>query len=602
VALLLWGWHRSGKDFNRFVWEFFFPGEVNPTEVVVFFNRLKWFLLVGGAAPLVWLGCDFYWVYLNCPSYLFPELNLDGLPGVPPRLDRLNERILNLEVSLQVQEDLLRRSQNLSVRYNYLVGDLVRAEELILPHYPRGVLFDPTPNPTHLLRRVTPLVGLALAVGLVMMARKRKNQDSLQAGPLVVFFFFGGNFYPGQWKFFLFSFLILLASVCFFIKLTGFPTGRVHPLTRVVPSRLRDHPEVIKVLNNFQEMTQLALAIDLSIWGAVFLFFVRANLTTPFYIYGLPPVTKITVVCYRTRLFCLDKITHLKDIPPELYHSLREVSIEGQNLYFEFLRFNSRLSKLEVSWGKTLGFHPLFLVLAFLILSFLVVKNFSTPKLKKSVYLLILPTFTPTPILWVRFLFPVLTTLAVGYLLVRWRRTGLGFNQFCEEYFFRPGITPQEVILFFRRLGWLVLAGGFVPIIVAWVELYWMYFYCHSYLYPELGLSGLKEVLPYLGGYRARLQCLVDRPDLYDPIQVGHLVERFDSFNFRYHRLLTEVERITPAVNELYPEGFHPVQARWELILLRRGWTTLVVIMTVLLLVRANWVSPVKLSPDEPPK
>lgn len=50
------------------------------------------------------------------------------------------------------------------------------------------------------------------------------------------------------------------------------------------------------------------------------------------------------------------------------------------------------------------------------------------------------------------------------------------------------------------------------------------------------------------------------------------------------------MERITPAVNDLYPDGAHPVQPRWELILLRRGWTTLVVVMTVGLLVRANRV------------
>jgi len=350
-------------------------------------------------------------------------------------------------------------------------------------------------------------------------------------------------------------------------------------------------------------MIQLALAVDLAIWGAVLLVFVRVNSVTPFYVYGLPPVAKISVVCYRTGLFCLDKITYLKDIPPELYHSLRDISVEGQNLHFEFIRFSSKLSSLEGSWSKTLGFHPLFLVLAFLVLLFLMVRIFSTLKVKKSVYLLVLPTSTQAvPTVWVRFLFPVLATMVVGYLLVRWRRSGLGFNEFCEEYFFRPGVTSVEVILFFRRLGWVVLAGGFIPLIIAWVELYWMYFYCHSYLYPELGLSGLQEVLPYLQGYRNRLQHLVDHPDLYDPTQVGYLVERFNSFDLRYHRLLTEVERITPAVNELYPGGAHPLQPRWELILLRRGWTTLVVIMTVLLLVRANWVFPVKLSPDEPPK
>ena len=158
---------------------------------------------------------------------------------------------------------------------------------------------------------------------------------------------------------------------------------------------------------------------------------------TPFYVYSLPPVAKISVVCYRTGLFCLDKITYLKDIPPELYHSLRDISVEGQNLHFEFIRFSSKLSSLEGSWSKTLGFHPLFLVLAFLVLLFLVVRIFSTLKVKKSVYLLVLPTSTQAvPTVWVRFLFPVLATMVVGYLLVRWRRSGLGFNEFCEEYFF----------------------------------------------------------------------------------------------------------------------------------------------------------------------
>ena len=428
-----------------------------------------------------------------------------------------------------------------------------------------------------------------------MWTTKRQEMTSL------ALFFFNGDRYLAQGKFFLFSFLVLFLLILLFMKLTGFPTGRVHPLTRVVPSEFQGNPEVVRALRNFQEMIQIALAINLAISGALGLSFARANYLTPYFIYGLPPVAKITVVCYRTGLFCLDKITYLKDIPPELYHSLREISVEAQNLYFEFLRFDNRLSRLEVSWTKTLGFHPFFLVLVFLVF-FLMVMIFSTSKIKKSVYLLIFPTSTQVvPTMWVRFLFPLLATVVVGYLFVRWRRSGLGFNQFCEEYFFRPGVTSVEVVLFFRRLGWLVLVGAFVPMGVAWVELYWMYFYCHSYLYPELGLSGLQEVLPYLQGYRDRLQHLVDHPDLYDPTQVGYLVERFNSFDLRYHQLLIEVERITPAVNELYPGGAHPVQPRWELILLRRGWTTLVVVMTVVLLVRVNR-GRLKLPPGGPPK
>lgn len=117
---------------------------------------------------------------------------------------------------------------------------------------------------------------------------------------MLVFFFFGGDVYLNQWKFFYFSFVILFVLICFFIKLTGFPTGQIHPLTRAVPSRLKDHPEVIKLLRNFQEMIQLALAVDLAIWGAVLLVFVRLNSVTPFYVYGLPSVAKISVVCYRT--------------------------------------------------------------------------------------------------------------------------------------------------------------------------------------------------------------------------------------------------------------------------------------------------------------
>jgi len=394
-------------------------------------------------------------------------------------------------------------------------------------------------------------------------------------------FFFNGDIYLAQRWFFLFSFLFLLLLILLFIRLTGFLSGRVHPLTRVVPLELKAKPEVAKALSNFQETLQIALAINLAICGAFGLSFARANSSTPYYIYGLPSFVKIGVVCYRTGLFCLDKITYLKEISPELYRSLRWISVEGQTLYFEFFRFNSKLSKLEGSWVKTLGFHPFFWVLVFLIFCILVVVIFSTPEVKKAVYLLILPASTQVnSVLWVRFLFPVLATLLVGYLLTRWRRSGLGFNEFCESYFFRPGINSAEVILFFRRLGWLVLVGAFVPVGVIWVELYWMYFYCHSYLYPELGLSGLKEVVPYLEAYQGRLQRLIDRPDLYDPTQVDFLVKRFNSFCVRYRGLLAEVERITPAVNELYPEGAHPVQPRWELVLLRRGWTTLVVILT----------------------
>lgn len=61
--------------------------------------------------------------------------------------------------------------------------------------------------------------------------------------------------------------MILFVLICFFIKLTSLPTDRTHPLTRALPSRLKDHPEVIKALRNFQEMIQLALAVDLAIWG-----------------------------------------------------------------------------------------------------------------------------------------------------------------------------------------------------------------------------------------------------------------------------------------------------------------------------------------------
>lgn len=522
AGLLLWGWRRSGKDFNLFLWELHFPAGTDPSRVAQFFDRLKWFLLPAGVAPLVWLGCDLYWIYLNCPSYLFPELNLDGLKQVSSRLESLPQRINNLEVDPHVRESLLARYKVLVEKYNQLTYFLVVVDDVIRPCYPGGVSPEYKINPASLLRRVMPLVALIVLAGLVFLSRKKNNPTTPRGVPLV-FFFFNGDGFLEEWSFFFYSFAFFFLLICLIFKLKGSPTGGITFLSRVIPVKHQEHPLVEESLRRFREITQPAIAVELSLWWAVMLVMAKVSPSTPALLFGLTTISKIGLLCYRTGLFCLDKLLNLEGIPPNTYQELAELSVEGQNLYFGFRQFRSRLFQLE---NSALTFSPgwfwgllIFLGVALL---FWLFYNRKT-HLFKSVYLLILPT-TQVPALWVRFLFPVLATLAVGYLLTRWRRSGLGWEEFCREYFFRPEVSPQAISLFLKRLGWVVLVGAFVPVGVAWVECYWMYFYCHSYLYLELGLTGLQEVIPYLEAYRGRLQSLIDRPDVYDPTQVGYLV------------------------------------------------------------------------------
>jgi len=107
AGLLLWGWRRSGKDFNLFLWELHFPAGTDPSRVAEFFHRLKWFLLVTGLVPLLWMGLDFWWICSCSKSYLFPELNTSGLSQVPLLLDNLHDSILNLRVEEPTREDFL---------------------------------------------------------------------------------------------------------------------------------------------------------------------------------------------------------------------------------------------------------------------------------------------------------------------------------------------------------------------------------------------------------------------------------------------------------------------------------------------------------------
>lgn len=239
--LLLWGWRRSGKDLNLFIWESFFPGGTDPSEVANFFNRLKWFLLATGVTPLVWLGYDLWWVYLNSPSYLFPELNLEGLKGVPPRLDRLLERISNLGVSLEVREDLLRRWHTLFDRYNYLVRDLLLADQLVRPHYPEGVLLDPAKNLAFLLRRVTPAVGLFFLGGLLVLLRNRKTLPNVRVSSF--FLFVNEETPPGGLLFLFFLIVYLVTQVDKFqVEPNLFTRCGFHP-TSCTPQRGRNKTE-----------------------------------------------------------------------------------------------------------------------------------------------------------------------------------------------------------------------------------------------------------------------------------------------------------------------------------------------------------------------
>lgn len=124
---------------------------------------------------------------------------------------------------------------------------------------------------------------------------------------------------------------------------------------------------------------------------------------------------------------------------------------------------------------------------------------------------------------------------------------------FVVVIFFVPELPPQAISLFFRRLGWLVLLGAFAPLVVVGVDLYWMYFYCHSYLYPELGLTGLQEGVVCFEKCRSQLSYLYSRPDLYDSGRVDHLVNFFDELSTRYLRLLNRVEKVTPPGKPVIP-------------------------------------------------
>lgn len=170
VGLFLWGWRRSGKEFLTFNQELYFPPGTDPSRVVTFFNRLKWFLLVTGLAPTVWMGLDFWWIYSCSGSYLFPELNARGLSQVPFLLDHLHGCILNLRVEESTRQALLVRYFILEEEFYSLSGYLLQLEEVIRPVYPTGVTL-PESHLTLFLRRGWGVLSLLLVGGLLFLSR-----------------------------------------------------------------------------------------------------------------------------------------------------------------------------------------------------------------------------------------------------------------------------------------------------------------------------------------------------------------------------------------------------------------------------------------------
>jgi len=166
---------------------------------------------------------------------------------------------------------------------------------------------------------------------------------------LFVFFFFNGDGFLEEGSFFFSSFATFFLFICLFFKLRGSPSSQIHPLTRVIPMEHRGDPLVEGSLKRFREMTQLAIAIEFSLWGAVMLVMVKVSPSTPALLFGLTTISKISLVCYRTGLFCLDKLINLDYIPSDIYHELSDLSVEGQNLYFGFRRFRFELTQLENS-------------------------------------------------------------------------------------------------------------------------------------------------------------------------------------------------------------------------------------------------------------
>ena len=375
AGLLLWGWRRSGKDFNLFLWELHFPAGTDPSRVAQFFDRLKWFLLPAGVAPLVWLGCDLYWIYLNCPSYLFPELNLDGLKQVSSRLESLPQRINNLEVDPHVRESLLARYKVLVEKYNQLTYFLVVVDDVIRPCYPGGVSPEYKINPASLLRRVMPLVVLTVLAGLVFLSRK-KNNPTTSRGVLLVFFFFNGDGFLEEWSFFFYSFVSFFLFICLMFNLKSSPPGQTHSLTLFIPAEHQGNPLVEESPKRLKEMTQLAVALEVSLWGVVM---AKVSSSTPALLFGLTTFSKISLLCYRTGLFCLDKLLNLKGIPPHL-HQFFPV------MFFELTRDNDH----HFPWWVLVFFFSF-------VLSFFFLRRVNFPRWVHPVHYFLAPEFLGNP-------------------------------------------------------------------------------------------------------------------------------------------------------------------------------------------------------------
>lgn len=404
---------------------------------------------------------------------------------------------------------------------------------------------------------------------------------------LLVISYFGGQFLLEEWKTLVVTFGVVFLLVWFFLS-RGTPP-KDHPLTRVVPPEHRDHPLVVNALSRFRRYLTAAAAFDVAVTAAVSVWLVK-SLHYPVYLPAHLDVVKVCEVCRRAGLLCLDKLTQL-EVSPELYLQLRSASLEGQNLYFEWGDFFHRFIILEGKKDYLLQRYVFLvrLILFLFLVGFFLTGWFVLSKFKRSVYLLLVPSVgqLPPPV-WARLLLPVGVTLLGGYFFLQFRRSGLTWNHFLENYFFRGGSTPVGVANFFNRLGYLVGVSAVVPLLIGGVNVFFFFEYLPSHLYPELGLEGLQGGLQVVEKINLRLQHLQLHPEMYNPGEVQKLILEFKELTLRYSRFTGFINELTPRVKELYPRGYLTPSFRWGVLLLRWGWIFLVFLLILGLLFLAN--------------
>ena len=544
VGVFLWGWRRSGKDFVTFNQELYFPPGTDPSRVVEFFHRLKWFLLVMGLVPLLWMGLDFWWICSCSRSYLFPELNTSGLSQVPLLLDHLHDSILSLRVEESTREDFLLRLAILEDEFYRLSGYLLQLDDVIRSAYPGGAtLLDN--NLIFFLRRGWGVLSFFIVAGLLFLSRTPRKETTPTAASLM-FFFFDGNqinhFLPwGVLSFFVSSFFVF-----FFLQRVGIP-HRVHPVHYVVSSEILHAPGVENSINTARDYLRLSISavVGANVGVQVWLFPLLSSQPLGIHPDGVYVVAQLQRVC----LLLADKFYH----PPpsfevSLLAGLYHLGSDFDGLKNDYFLLFREVALLEgpppTSWLEII-----FLGVVFFLFMVVVILLIRGPR--KGTFILVIPAVGQVPLtFWVRFLFPVVLAVGVGLLLWGWRRSGKDLNLFIWESFFPGGTTPAEVITFFNRLKWLLLVTGLAPLVWLGCDFYWIYLNSPSYLFPELNLEGIQGITPRLSRLSERINTLGVTSEVQEL-----LLRRCQVLSNRYDRLVQDLVLADQLVRPHYPGG-----------------------------------------------